>query len=150
VREIAKKTYEKILAHAETGGYTRLLPSEHDELESYGLVEGQKKVRFSVYYERNPFYRSKAIEVHGLSCMARGFNFRETYGDLGKGFIHVHHNKPISESGPLRVNPQTDLSVLCPNCHAMIHRNKNYTLSVEELKGTIHNQPLQPTARSGS
>jgi predicted HNH restriction endonuclease len=69
--------------------------------------------------------------------MACGFNFEAQYGELGKGFIHVHHNKPISEMGPTRINPYSDLSVLCPNCHAMIHRKKDRTLSVEELKEKI-------------
>lgn len=65
--------------------------------------------------------------------MACGFNFEKTYGKLGGGYIHVHHNKPISESGPTFINPRTDMSVLCPNCHAMVHRNKKCTLSLAEL-----------------
>lgn len=149
VREISQKTYEKIQAHAKSKGYTRSLPSEHNEFESYDFVEGQKKVRFSAYYERNPFYRTKAIQIHGLSCRACGFNFEMIYGERGKGFIHVHHNKTISESGPTRINPQTDLSVLCANCHAMIHRDKNLTLSVQSLRERIRHTSLPPTTRSG-
>ena len=32
------------------------------------------------------------------------------------------------------VDPETDLSVLCPNCHAMVHRRKDKTLSMKQLK----------------
>lgn len=142
VREISKKSYEKILSPVQIKGYTLSLPNENNELESYGLIEGKKKARFSSYYERNPFYRNKAIEIHKLSCLGCGFNFESFYGELGKGYIHVHHNKPISETGPTRINPQTDLAPLCPNCHAMIHRNKNHTLSIVELKEIIKNQTL--------
>jgi predicted HNH restriction endonuclease len=134
VREITKMTYERILGNAKTKGYEPSLPSPHQELESFQPIEGGKKARFSAYYERNPFYRNRAIEIHGVTCMACGFNFRDHDGELGNGFINVHHNKPISETGPTRINPQTDLSVLCANCHAMIHRNKNQTLSVGELR----------------
>jgi len=142
VRKITKQVYERILSHTKIKGYALSLPSPHHELESYGL-DGKKKVRFSSYYERNPFYRNKALEIHKLSCLACGFNFERFYGGLGKGYIHVHHNKPISETGPTRINPQTDLSTVCPNCHAMIHKNKNHTLSIAEIKKLIQdNSPI--------
>ena len=140
VRQISRKIYEKFLAPVQIREYTLSLPNENNELESYGLIEGKKKVRFSSYYERNPFYRNKAIEIHKLSCFVCGFNFEKSFGELGKGYIHIHHNKPISETGPTRINPQTDLAPLCPNCHAMIHRNKNRTLSIEELRAIIEKQ----------
>jgi len=145
VREVSKNTYENILAHANIKGYSISLPSEHNDLESFDIVEGEKRTRYSAYFERNPFYRNKAIEIHGLSCMACGFNFQELYGELGKGYIHVHHNKPISESGPTKVNPRTDMSVLCPNCHAMTHRDKSHTLTVSKLRELIHDNSLRPT-----
>jgi putative restriction endonuclease len=54
--------------------------------------------------------------------MPCGMDFESIYGSYERGIIHVHHNNPISESGPPRINPHTDMSVVCPNCHAMIHR----------------------------
>lgn len=66
--------------------------------------------------------------------MACGMNFESQYGDRGAGFIHVHHNKPISETGATRIDAGKDLSVVCPNCHAMIHRVKSSTLSLAELR----------------
>jgi predicted HNH restriction endonuclease len=137
VREISKATYERIASKARMKGYQISLPSPHQELESFQPLEGEKRARYSSYYERNPFYRSRAIEIHGLTCMACNFNFGEKYGALGRGFIHVHHNKPVSGTGPTRVNPQTDMSVLCPNCHAMIHRQKDKTLSIGELRSIV-------------
>ena len=134
VREISQNVYEKILQMAETKPATVVLPKDTGEFESYGKTEGTKKVRYSTYYERNPFNRERALEIHGLSCMACGFNFEEAYGERGKGFIHVHHLEPISETGSTIVDPETDLSVLCPNCHAMVHRRKDKTLSMKQLK----------------
>ncbi len=124
--------------------YSIVLPKEKNEFESFEIVEGKKKARFTSYYERNAFYRNRAIEIHGLDCMVCGFNFEKTYGELGKGFVHVHHNKPVSESGPTKIDPRTDMSVLCPNCHSMIHRNKSHTMIVDELKKAIKGITLSP------
>ncbi|HEK2705573.1 TPA: HNH endonuclease [Pseudomonas aeruginosa] len=68
-------------------------------------------------------------ETHG--------HFGERFGELGRGFIHVHHVVPVSEIGEsYEVDPIKDLIPLCPNCHAMIHR-RNPPLSVDELKGLM-------------
>tara|TARA_B110000503_G_scaffold2662_1_gene3566 strand:+ start:592 stop:1368 length:777 start_codon:yes stop_codon:yes gene_type:complete len=133
VRRVEKEVYEDILSQAKMSTPVRSLPKLSGEFESYEPIEGAKKIRFTTYYERNPFYRKRALEIHGFSCMVCSFNFEKEYGELGKGFIHVHHNKPVSQNEVGIINPETDLSVLCPNCHAMIHRQKSKTLSVDEL-----------------
>jgi len=139
VREINKEIYEKILLNSKIQKRKIRLPHLSKEFESEQPWEGLKKVRYTAYYERNPIYRQKALEIHGYTCMACGFNFEKSYGELGKKFIHVHHNKPISQTGRTKINPEKDMSVLCPNCHSMIHRKKNETLSIDELKKIIFN-----------
>jgi len=139
VREIDQATYERIIALSGAGLITKKirLPSYSGELEST-KKEGKRKQRYSTYYERNPFNRRKAIEVHGLDCMVCGFNFAHKYGSTGEGFIHVHHLKPVSElDKEVFIDPQIDLAVVCANCHALIHRDKDNTLSLEELKSMI-------------
>lgn len=85
-------------------------------------MEGKGKQVLSTS-ERNPKLRARAIEVHGLTCMACNFNFKETYGDWGAGFIHVHHTKPLSnDQGEREIDPVKDRIVLCPNCHSMVRR----------------------------
>jgi 5-methylcytosine-specific restriction enzyme A len=137
VREIDSDTYNKILNLAKipkTATKKIKLPSISGEFEST-RKDGAKKLRYTTYYERNPFKRTQAIKIHGLNCMVCGCNFEEQYGPLGKGFIHVHHIKPVSELFEAKlIDPEVDLVVLCPNCHAMIHRDKENTLSIEELK----------------
>lgn len=133
VREVSNNVYDTICGHAKLIGYTPSLPHPNGDFESYA-TDGTKKERYTTYYERIPFNRAKAIEAHGLSCMACGMEFSSVYGDWGEGFIHVHHNKPVSETGPTRINPRTDLSVVCPNCHAMIHRKRDTTLSISDVK----------------
>ena len=61
------------------------------------------------------------------------------YGERGKDFIEVHHNKPLSEvKQEVEINPRKDLNCLCSNCHRMIHRDKGVTLSVNQLKKIIN------------
>jgi 5-methylcytosine-specific restriction protein A len=74
-------------------------------------------------YERNPKARAACIAHHGPTCAACKFNFAETYGEMGKGFIHVHHIVPIgSIRKEYEIDPINDLIPVCPNCHAMLHR----------------------------
>jgi 5-methylcytosine-specific restriction enzyme A len=88
-------------------------------------------------YERNPVARRKCIEHYGISCFICNFNFSEVFGELGEGFIHVHHLKPLSEIGEeYEVNPIEDMRPVCPNCHAMLHHH-NSLLSIEEVKAKL-------------
>lgn len=100
-------------------------------------TEGGEKVYVSVRRERDPRLREDALEIHGLDCMACGFNFEETYGKLGKGFVEVHHIVPLAEAGRTETNPETDLVVLCANCHRMVHRRRGVCLTLDELRGHI-------------
>jgi 5-methylcytosine-specific restriction enzyme A len=56
--------------------------------------------------------------------MACGLNFEQIYGILGKNFIEAHHLRPITKLTGERVelDARTDFTVLCSNCHSMIHR----------------------------
>lgn len=106
-----------------------------------GLVsseEGKPNRVYTTTYERDPKLRKLAIEIHGTSCMGCNFNFGKVYGEYGDGFIHIHHTIPVSKyGGPKTVNPETDLFPLCANCHSIVHRRKNKTLTIEALKRTI-------------
>ena len=60
-------------------------------------------------------------------------NFEKVYGNIGKGFIHVHHVLPVSQLGAgYVIDPVKDLVPVCPNCHAMLHQ-KNPPLLPEQL-----------------
>ncbi len=88
-------------------------------------------------YERNPEARRACLRHHGYSCKACGINFEETYGEIGKDFIHVHHIVELNTPGRQQLtNPITDLIPVCPNCHAMLHR-ETPCLTVEQLRQKI-------------
>ncbi len=110
------------------------LPEELSEKVLTRLPEGAKKSIVVNAYERNPKAREECLQHYGTDCAVCGFNFGEAFGELGEGFIHVHHLTPLSSIGEsYDVNPIQDLRPVCPNCHAMLHRKKDAVLSIEEL-----------------
>ncbi|MFS0688970.1 HNH endonuclease [Sporosarcina sp. 179-K 8C2 HS] len=113
------------------------IDSEKAEEDSY-YKDGAVKKYYGKRYERKPENRKKAIEIHGVSCIACGFNFEEVYGERGKDFIEVHHLKPLSSlDKEMSIDPKEDLVPVCSNCHRMIHRRKDDVLSIEELKALM-------------
>ena len=101
------------------------------------FIEGSKIPVSGSKVERNSQAREACLKIHGTACSICNFDFRETYGILGNGFIHVHHLHAISQTkGKYTINPKTDLRPVCPNCHAMIHRyGKNR--SIDAIKALI-------------
>ena len=101
------------------------------------LTEGARRTVIVNAYERNPKARSACIFHWGCQCAVCNFDFLKTYGDIGSGFIHVHHLVPVSEIGTsYQVDPIKDLRPVCPNCHAMLHTS-NPPLNMEELRELI-------------
>jgi len=85
-------------------------------------------------YERSSAARAACLVHYGHACSVCGFDFKKTYGLIGKDFIHVHHLKEISSiAQTYQVDPVQDLRPVCPNCHAMLHRS-NPPIDPAELK----------------
>ena len=102
------------------------------------LEEGEIKKMHIAKCERNPKLRKACIEYYmaqnegRIACVACGMAFGDVYGEIGEGYIEVHHLSPISQiEGVHAVDPKTDLVPLCANCHAMIHR----LMSAEQKNG---------------
>ena len=94
------------------------------------LYEGAVVKVLANKYERNQKARKECVAKKGYKCSVCGLDFEETYGEKGKDFIHVHHVVPISSIGKeYKLNVDTDLVPVCPNCHYMLHRaNPPYTV----------------------
>jgi hypothetical protein len=93
--------------------------------------------RFSVStsaIERDPRARRECLREHGYRCAACDISFEETYGPIGREFIHVHHRFDLAlVKGKAKIDPKVDLMPLCPNCHAMVHTEKP-AMSVKRLQ----------------
>jgi hypothetical protein len=112
---------------------------EDENNDVISTTEGGEKVVVSRLAERNPKLRTEAIKIHGLLCKVCGFDFEKTYGLWGQDFIEVHHISPLGQSKSTKVqtDPEKDLTVLCSNCHRMVHRKRGTTLTLDELKNKI-------------
>lgn len=137
-----KKSNENIIQEtlSKNSGYDLITPSmnlfpetiEVNDDEKY--FEGALKRITVNAYERDFNARQKCLEASGVSCIICGFNFEKQFGIIGKGFIHVHHIKPLSGIGEeYEINPIKDLCPICPNCHTMVHSQKP-PYSIEEIK----------------
>lgn len=117
--------------------YSDEIPTEY----SNKLFEGAKRTITVNSYECNPQARRLCIQHFGTTCVVCDFDFEMEYGEVGKGFIHVHHLTPVSDIGKnYEIDPTTDLRPVCPNCHSMLHREKE-TMTIDELK-KYYNQAI--------
>lgn len=107
------------------------------------LPEGAKLVVEVNRYERNPINRMRCIRVYGARCWVCEMNFESVYGEIGAGFIVVHHVTPVSKMGAgYQVDPAKDLVPLCANCHSMVHR-RNPPYSPSELRQILGRPPKE-------
>lgn len=121
-----------------TGMFLSLLDVIQIDDREY-LEGGSKKVTVN-RYERNPVNRELCIAANGYKCKICGFDFARAYGEIGQGFIHVHHIVPISKmTEAYAIDPVNDLIPVCPNCHSMLHRT-DPPLLPEELMKIIRDQ----------
>lgn len=142
VKEIDRRTFAKLeslldLAGAKSACAKSSLDTSRVASEPVLFLEGKSVTTQARRAERNPAAREECIRVHGKVCSVCAFDFQQQYGEIGNGYIQVHHLAPISKSkGPHLLDPAKDLRPLCPNCHAMIHRT-DPPMSVDELKRMV-------------
>lgn len=106
------------------------LPAVEGPDAELAWFEGESRRQFIYHRRREGAARREkirdALTKNGglLICEVPGcgFEFAKTYGELGQGYAHVHHLRPLKEAPKQgRKTTLADLAVVCPNCHAMIH-----------------------------
>lgn len=105
-----------------------------DDEEGLSIEDGTR-LREHKRIERNQKLAKKAKEIQGYTCKSCGFDFEKKYGVLGKGFIEAHHLTPVNtlKGKKIGLDPKRDFTVLCSNCHRMIHKTE-FVDRVEEFK----------------
>lgn len=112
-----------------------LLPEEGE------LTEGKPTQTTITRYERSDKLRQRCLTLNGYKCAVCGMDFETVYGEIGRGYIEVHHTRPISTYTDEHEVPDCELVPLCSNCHSMIHRAGNdykHPISVDELRNILH------------
>ena len=105
------------------------------------FLEGELLTRLHIQRERNSRViarkKRRVLQDTGrLKCEACDFDFEKTYGQLGRGFAECHHQIPLAELPFVRETRLADLTIVCANCHRMLHKSRP-VLSIHELKEII-------------
>lgn len=113
VRPLSAKDLQKIKSASRRGA--------EQERERTAL-EGQIEKRQQQFRKRN----RKLIEVRkresDYRCQVCHLRFDALYGKIGREFIIAHHVELLAgKSRPSRTT-LADIALLCPNCHAMVHK----------------------------
>lgn len=87
--------------------------------------------------------RQAVAEGGGLRCEACGFDFEAVYGERGRGFVEVHHKRPLHTLTAESTTKLDDLALVCANCHRMIHAAAPW-LTVEDVRSLVNRAPKPP------
>lgn len=107
------------------GGVNPLDTSDEDS--SCDTLDEKRNYRFHRVIERNKKLPKEAKRIHGYTCQVCHFDFEEVYGTLGAEYIEAHHLTPLSElpeGEPVALSPKIDFTVVCANCHRMLHKKE--------------------------
>jgi hypothetical protein len=124
------KSHQKLLATYREAlkASTHTTDSTDIELDAF---EGELRQLFIAHRKREAKLRAAKIrralaQGNGhLRCEVPGcgFDFLKRYGEIGRNYAVVHHTKPLASlSKRGEKTSLEDLAIVCPNCHAMIHR----------------------------
>lgn len=116
--------------------------------ENIIIEEGNKRIVETKIYDRSKKLRDYALHYYSsknnkISCKACSFDFEDFYGSvLGKGFIEIHHIKPVFMNNGEKLeqvisDAVKNLVPVCSNCHRMIHRNWKKPIEFETLVKSI-------------
>lgn len=137
----ATRLIRAALLEIEHEDVAKTIVAEAWEPEIVDAAEGALVTRLHRYRERSRRItnakKKQFIKRHGrLYCEACRFDFVETYGERGSGFIECHHIVPVSTMEPDRKTKLSELVLVCANCHRMIHSKRPW-LEVEQLKALL-------------
>jgi 5-methylcytosine-specific restriction protein A len=116
--------------------------TEPVEVSAGEFIEDLTRFRWHRRIDRDARAIQLIKKAKGYTCEVCSLNFESRYGQIGKGFIEIHHLVPISELQGLMVSshPERDYAALCSNCHSMIHRMK-VVHDIEALRTCLKEPP---------
>ncbi len=121
---------------------TSFSPSSELAEDTASSLEGRLIESWSTRRERDSDNRARCLAIHKEArCAVCEMSFLEEFGEIGRDFIHVHHEHPLGASNDITGNfhdPENAMKPVCPNCHAMLHRGldvrKGEVRSIAELR----------------
>jgi 5-methylcytosine-specific restriction protein A len=113
----------------------------HNTPEAESFFEGTILYKMHWIQDRNsPLIKIKKKQMwesrHKFLCEACDFDYFAYYGERGEGYIECHHNIPISQIKMEHEVKLQDLSLVCSNCHSIIHFRRPWVM-VEQLRKEV-------------
>lgn len=114
--------------------------------ENTTINEGTQSIIQTNVYKRSKKLREEAIRYYTINnkikCRICCFNFEDFYGEYGRGFIEIHHQKPIfqfngDDTEQTITEALRNVIPVCSNCHRMIHRRRENPLTLEEIRSYV-------------
>jgi len=126
-REVIDNDYENLIIEE---GYTKFSQIK-TKTRSRKLVEAAKR-HFAINEK--------------IYCSACNFGFEDFYGEIGRGYIEIHHIKPIfayESSLEQNINDAIEnVTPVCSNCHRMIHKKRDEILLIPSLQTLIESNGI--------
>jgi predicted HNH restriction endonuclease len=97
-------------------------------------LEGDYVESRSYRRKRDQTLRNAALRAANGTCAVCEVDYSKIFNGKGVRVLQVHHNHQLGHLDKPRLNSLDDLSVVCANCHALIHMNTKKALAVKVLK----------------
>ena len=130
---LVKQVYR--LLEIETPVSDRLKSNDWDiHMAATAGKEGARKLAMHFVRERDPkLARAKKLIAANLDCEVCGFSSADFY-DVE--YCEVHHRKALSQLSEGSVTTLQDLSIVCANCHRIIH-SQFPPMAIEDLAARL-------------
>ena len=119
------------IGHGKSIGDTGQEPEWHEGAVTWRYVKHRSRERSLRRAKIDAAMHQGSLHCEVPGC---GFDFERQYGDIGRGFAHVHHLRPLATLDVEQSVFLDDLAIVCANCHAMVHRNGE----CRELSTLVH------------
>jgi hypothetical protein len=113
----------------------------HLEAKDLAVPESRILIKKHFYRERKQALvkkkkRAVLSTTGALACEICTLDFLQRYGELGRGFAECHHLTPLTLLTETRETKLEYLTIVCANCHRMLHRGKPWK-TITQLKDIL-------------
>ncbi|PRY31789.1 hypothetical protein CLV58_12286 [Spirosoma oryzae] len=119
---------------------------EEEVPEEVSAMEGLLREQTSYTRTRDRRLRNQALNRSKGVCEACEVDFSKLLNGQGVRALQVHHRNQLALSDLSVITKLSDLAVVCANCHALIHMNRDKAIPVEELKQLLGNGQVTKNA----
>ena len=106
------------------------------EVQVFEAKEGERYRSEAAFRARNRAIIEAKKANSDYRCEVCEMKFKEVYGEIGERYIIAHHIDPIGRRKSASKTTLDDITLVCSNCHDMLHRT-DPPMSISELRQRI-------------